>query len=389
MPSNTKSPRGAARKKTDRDKPQQRGEDVDAGNVWRVRAPSRQRSRHHAVMAAAFASALSPDPEYEGEDAPDFCGDGVAQGLPMSKAIRIFRALYPEYPASYLRDMTREDICRKMSYDAVNEMTTLVCANLMDANTDPERTAHLIAILSALEDKPPESYAGAPKRVLCEMLSTRLKPHQRFRFMRNLVPTRAMRAMSGLVRKAAGAVGDAAQLGQIVLSVPGVENVLGQAPAWLRGTMLGLGALRSVYQPGGALKTGFVATALPTMFRLAQTPVAPYLGEQVDRVLRSAPTTPAPERQNLYEHLYGYPDTGPSGPSGPTTAIPDQKSAYGNWYDSSKNELAGRVKELSARALNWGVQKATDASEYANRARDWAEQRWPDGVLASPTPVSE
>eukprot|EP00899_Mesostigma_viride_P021770 jgi/Mesvir1/29595/Mv03109-RA.1 len=168
-----------------------------------------------------------------------------------------------------------------MSYDAVDAMTKLVCAKLMDANTDPGRMAHLVAIAAALDDRPAEAYAGIPKRILCEMISERLKPHQRFRFLRKLVPTRAMKSISDFARKAAGAAGDAAQLGQIVLSAPGVESVLGQAPLWLRGAMLGMGALRSMYQPNGVLKAGFTATAIPTLLQLAKTPVPSTLGQSL------------------------------------------------------------------------------------------------------------
>eukprot|EP00899_Mesostigma_viride_P004006 jgi/Mesvir1/13606/Mv05135-RA.1 len=350
MPTNRRSTRVPSTRRPPGAAP--RSDDM-ARSAWDVRGTTRPRSRHHAVMAAAFASATAPGLEYPGEDAP-FCSHGVAKGLTMARALRLFRAVYPDFPEAELQEMTRDEMCEKMSYDAVDAMTKLVCAKLMDANTDPGRMAHLVAIAAALDDRPAEAYAGIPKRILCEMISERLKPHQRFRFLRKLVPTRAMKSISDFARKAAGAAGDAAQLGQIVLSAPGVDSVLGQAPLWLRGAMLGMGALRSMYQPNGVLKAGFTATAIPTLLQLAKTPVPSTLGQS----------------------LAGMPDGGGESTRPPgaspvtqnTSAAP--RHAHDILFDDPAPSVDGpsfqdRLREMSSRALEWGMQKAGEAGDAA------------------------
>lgn len=232
----------------------------------KTRAKGHKDARH-VMMSAALESAARPGLAYEGEDEPVFCNKGIAKGMSRSRAVELFQAVYPDYPESYIRTMNREKLCDKISHARVNEVTQKLCADVMDANATQAHLPHLRAIAAALEGKPEAAYRDMPKRSLCEIVSENLRVHQRFRFLRSLIPSSVMSMILKVVKRLADTAGDASTL---IMSVPAIEQIIDFMPNWVKASLLGFGAARALTNGESGKDRGwFFVSAIPMLFNLA------------------------------------------------------------------------------------------------------------------------
>eukprot|EP00899_Mesostigma_viride_P025062 jgi/Mesvir1/5740/Mv03807-RA.1 len=188
-------------------------------------------SARHVMMSAALEAAAQEGLEYEGEDAPEFCNKGVAKGMPRHRAVEIFKAVYPRYPDSYIRGMNREQMCDMISHARVSEVTRRLCADMMNEHASQEHVPQLISIAAALEGKPATDYRDMDKRTLCEIVADSMRVHQRFRFLRRLIPARVMNMIQTVVKRLVLSAGDASRL---IMSIPAIEQIIDFMPAWVK-----------------------------------------------------------------------------------------------------------------------------------------------------------
>eukprot|EP00899_Mesostigma_viride_P006729 jgi/Mesvir1/16057/Mv08352-RA.1 len=223
-------------------------------------------SARHVMMSAALEAAAQEGLEYEGEDAPEFCNKGVAKGMPRHRAVEIFKAVYPRYPDSYIRGMNREQMCDMISHARVSEVTRRLCADMMNENASQEHVPQLISIAAALEGKPATDYRDMDKRTLCEIVADSMRVHQRFRFLRRLIPARVMNMIQTVVKRLVLSAGDASRL---IMSIPAIEQIIDFMPAWVKVTLLGLGTTQILSGEDEKDRGWFLVSAIPMLFNLA------------------------------------------------------------------------------------------------------------------------
>eukprot|EP00899_Mesostigma_viride_P010595 jgi/Mesvir1/19537/Mv18057-RA.1 len=190
-------------------------------------------SARHVMMSAALEAAAQEGLEYEGEDAPEFCNKGVAKGMPRHRAVEIFKAVYPRYPDSYIRGMNREQMCDMISH---------------------------------ARGKPATDYRDMDKRTLCEIVADSMRVHQRFRFLRRLIPARVMNMIQTVVKRLVLSAGDASRL---IMSIPAIEQIIDFMPAWVKVTLLGLGTTQILSGEDEKDRGWFLVSAIPMLFNLA------------------------------------------------------------------------------------------------------------------------
>eukprot|EP00899_Mesostigma_viride_P000411 jgi/Mesvir1/10370/Mv10570-RA.1 len=213
--------------------------------VTSAKKPKRATSRRPKALAALHEAATTRDDE---SDTAVYCFDGIAKGMTKRDAVGLFRLLFPDTPASEVRSMSQDDLCRKLGGAVMDKLSEQACTQTLVSAGGVTRD-QLVSIAALLASKPESEFDRRSKEDLCALVSGRLGIGRRFRFIRRLIPERVMNKIKVVVQKVIDASGDVAIF---VSSFPYIERLLDGLPRPVLWMMQALSA-KLVAVSGGML----------------------------------------------------------------------------------------------------------------------------------------
>eukprot|EP00899_Mesostigma_viride_P027668 jgi/Mesvir1/8086/Mv11196-RA.1 len=231
-----------------------------------VKKPKQTTAHRPKALAALHEATSTRDDD---SDTAVYCSDGIVKGMTKRDAVGLFRLLFPDTPASEVRSMHKDDLCRKLGGAVMDKLSEQACTQTLVSAGGVTRD-QLVSIAALLASKPESEFRQRSKEDLCALVSGRLKVGQRFKFLRRMIPSRVMNKIKLVVQKVIDASGDVAIF---VSSFPYIERLLDGLPRPVLWMMQALVGIRTAGLKNPRLQGWIYANMIPMFFHLAGVPV--------------------------------------------------------------------------------------------------------------------
>eukprot|EP00899_Mesostigma_viride_P029713 jgi/Mesvir1/9927/Mv05042-RA.1 len=231
-----------------------------------LKKPKQTTARRPKALAALHEATSTRD---DNSDTAVYCFDGIVKGMTKRDAVGLFRLLFPDTPASEVRSMHKDDLCRKLGGAVMDKLSEQACTQTLVSAGGVTRD-QLVSIAALIASKPESEFRQRSKEDLCALVSGRLKVGQRFKFLRRMIPSWVMNKIKLVVQKVLDASGDIAIF---VSSIPYIEQILDTVPKPIRLMIQALAGFRAAGLKNPGMQGWIYLNMIPILFNLAGYPL--------------------------------------------------------------------------------------------------------------------